>query len=120
MTDYIKFAPQIAQYFHVTPEYVLQVYQHVQLTEATVWMQMTLAWAFITFALAIIVGLICMIGQLGHRGQSFVAGFVCTAIVVGIITGIVCVSYGNWAIQIAQPEYMTWVRYCYQLQLAPA
>ena len=32
MTDYIKFVPQVACYFNVSQDYVLQVYQHVQVT----------------------------------------------------------------------------------------
>jgi drug/metabolite transporter (DMT)-like permease len=118
MVDYIKFVPMIAKYFNVTPDYVIQVYQHVQLTEATVWMQMSEVWAVITLIGALIFGIAFIWHD--HDKESFAWGFVIGAVIVGIIALIACYIYGNYAIQMAQPEYMTWISYASQLQLAPA
>ena len=122
MTDYIKFVQPISHYFNVTPDYVFQVYQHAQLTESTVWMQMTELWAIVTLVGAILFGLVFLFENRHSetRVSSFINGVVIGAFIVGIIMFLACVIYGSYAIQMAQPEYMTWISYCTQMQLSPA
>lgn len=119
MTNYIKFLPQIASYFNVTPAYVSQVFQSAQLTEATTWTHMIQIWVVVTFVMAVISGIFLAWGDNDKKG-AFIAGACAGGVVFGIIAAFVLSDYGGYLIQIAQPEYMTWINYASQLQLAPS
>jgi vacuolar-type H+-ATPase subunit I/STV1 len=120
MTDYIKYAPQIADAFNVTKQHVFDVYAQTQITEATTWMQMSQIWGMITICGALLVGFIALYIASSSKNNDkvwdFVLGLIIGAIIFGVIAFIICTSWGSYTIQIAQPEYMTWVNYATEMK----
>jgi hypothetical protein len=120
MTDGIRYIPQIADYFGVTKEYVFSVYTSAQMSEATIWSNMVVAWLVLVILGGFVFGFVSLLTtQDTYRMfTEFCIGFAIGVVIFAIIGAIGCLLFGVYAIQAANPEYMTWVSYTLSLKYA--
>lgn len=110
MTDYVMFAPQIADYFGVTKEHALAVFTQAQHIEARTWFYCTVAWCFLVVAGAGIFGILSYITK-NYDSDDLWGGIIIGAI-VGAILGWVClIVAGTFWNAMQLPEYQMYLDY---------